>query len=335
MLTVETRLTSKTDSPHHEPRHLLDVHALPITRTFFPLGFPVLFRTNSLEVANMAQELWGAFDRWFDTPAIEVDFLVVETDATLCPPSPTYTIAWPLLVTVADGHNYCVLDFAQSTTHIHVTTAALAHPQYLRFFFLEGATAAHLAHCFGTPIHAACVAREGRAVLLCGDSGAGKSTLAYACARAGWQYITDDASLVLHGAPRQTVVGNCHQLRLRPSSADLFPEIQGLPITPRAAGKPSIALPPALLQSVDRSPCAEVAAIVFLDRATPGAPSLTPFCKAKARTWMQQVFLGPPESVAAQRLQIEQLLSADVWEMRYRSLDWAIARLQQLLDEGS
>ena len=41
-------------------------------------------------------------------------------------------------------------------------------------------------------MHASCVARDGRAVLLCGASGSGKSDLALRLIEAGWQLVADD-----------------------------------------------------------------------------------------------------------------------------------------------
>ncbi len=65
-------------------------------------------------------------------------------------------------------------------------------------------------------------------VMLCGDSGAGKTTLSYACARAGWTYICDDASYLLNSGTDRTVMGTCNQVRFRPPAVELFPELLGL-----------------------------------------------------------------------------------------------------------
>jgi len=45
-------------------------------------------------------------------------------------------------------------------------------------------------------VHAGCVAREGRALLLLGESGAGKTTLSLALARRGWDFMGDDIVMV-------------------------------------------------------------------------------------------------------------------------------------------
>src|SRR5207302_1041778 len=144
---------------------------------------------------------------------------------------------------VADSDNYIVHDISQGFSFGAVSSASLEHRGYFRYFFLESAALCHIANRFATPIHAACVELDGRGVLLCGDSGAGKSTLAYACAQAGWSYITDDCSFLINNRTDRLVTGNCLQVRFRPEGSMFFPALQGCDITDRAgAGKPSVEL---------------------------------------------------------------------------------------------
>ncbi len=218
--------------------------ALALQGTFYPFGFPVEVRTNSDDVLEQYQELWGRFARQQNTPPIHCDVQVIEGSAIECPPAPAYRLALPFLICIADQENYCIVDLEHLQARIVISRAALRHPLYAQYFLL-GVPACCIATGRATPVHAGCVSLRGRGVLLCGDSGAGKSTLSYACARTGWTYISDDASYILNGGAGRIVTGNCHQVRFRSSAANLFPEIEGLDITPRAAGKPSIELPTA------------------------------------------------------------------------------------------
>ena len=68
------------------------------------------------------------------------------------------------------------------------------------------------------PVHAALVVKDGVGIMLCGDSMAGKSTLAYACARAGWSYVTDDGTFLVRGELDRYAIGDFTNLRLRESS---------------------------------------------------------------------------------------------------------------------
>ncbi|MFX9020101.1 hypothetical protein ABTN35_21005, partial [Acinetobacter baumannii] len=63
--------------------------------------------------------------------------------------------------------------------------------------FLSAGVAGAILHRRGQlPLHAACVARDGRALALAGPSGRGKSTLAAALAASGWTALTDDVCRV-------------------------------------------------------------------------------------------------------------------------------------------
>ncbi len=216
---------------------------------------------------------------------------------------------------------------------IVISRAALKNHLYGQYFLL-GNPVCCIATRYTTPIHAACVALDGRGILLCGDSGAGKSSLSYACARAGWTYISDDASFLLNGGTKRQVTGNCYQFRFRPSAAELFPEIEGLEITPRAAGKPSIELSTRELPQIKSAQTARIDFIVFLNRRVGSPPQLMPYRRDVARRFMRQVLYGAEHLLGTQQRSIERLLTADVLELRYTDLQWAMDRLRLLVREG-
>jgi hypothetical protein len=316
-------------------RHELEAPALSLRRTFYPLGFPTELRTNSPEVMAEADDAWRIFEKRFDTEPIRVDVHVTAADSAECPPTPEYQFLPPLFMAVADANNYSISDLSRNTTQITISQAVLRHRLYLRYFFLDHAGGCHIATRFTTPVHAACVALDGRGVLLCGDSGAGKSTLAYACARSGWTYVSDDASLLLRCKTHERIVsGNCHQVRFRPSAAELFPEVRGLDITPRAAGKPSIELSTAEMLHMNCAEHAKIDFLVFLNRRAGARPDLLPYRTEVARYYMRQVLYGESESLAKQYEAIEHLLTAEIVELRYSDLDWAVDRLRMLIREG-
>jgi hypothetical protein len=315
-------------------RHEIAAPELSLGATFYPFGFPAEVRTNSAEALELVAEIWGDFEKQHDSKPIRSDVHVVEGDSTECPPTPVYRMMFPLMICVADANNYSIVDLEQNTAKISLSQAALQHPLYTKYFLL-GAPVCCIATHLATPLHAACVGLNGRGVLLCGDSGAGKSTLAYACARSGWTYVSDDATFLLNcSSGKRNVTGNCHQVRFRPSISELFPELRGLEITPRAAGKPSIELPTAPMVHMHCEQSTQVDFIVFLNRRAQGDPHLRPYRKDVARQFMRQVLYGSPQSLAVQYEAIERLLSAEVFELRYSNLDWATDRLRMLTLEG-
>jgi hypothetical protein len=301
---------------------------------FYPLGFPLEVRTNSSEVLELMAELWGSFEKQHNTEPIQSDVHVVEEGATECPAAPVFRIMLPLVTAVADGNNYSIANLEQNRVQISISRATLNYGPYAKYFLL-GAPGCCIATHFTTPVHAACVALDGHGILLCGDSGAGKSTLSYACARSGWTYVCDDGLFLQNcSSGGRMGTGDCHHVRFRPSAAELFPEVRGLDVTPRAAGKPSIELSTGPLSHVTSAQSAHIDFIVFLNRHAGGTPELRPFRAEVARQWMRQGLYGSLDSLAVQYKTIERLLAAEVFELRYTDLDGAVDRLRMLVREG-
>lgn len=307
---------------------------LPLREVFYLHGFPVEVFTNSPKVLEMASEHWGMFEKVHSTEPTRIYVNVTEGGSTECPPPPSIRFHWPLLLTYADADNYMIAELEQNYTHIDITSKAMRHKLFVGALFLAAAPGPHLTVRHITPVHGACVTLDERGVMLCGDSGAGKTTLSYACARAGWTYICDDASYMLNSGTDRTVMGTCNQVRFRPPAVDLFPELQGQDITPRLVGKPSIEMPTAFFPKMTCAPSAQVDFIVFLNRRSGGPPELRSYRKDVARQSMRQTLYGTPKSLAVSYEVIERLLTLDIYELRYSDLDWAVDRLQRLVREG-
>jgi hypothetical protein len=280
------------------------------------------------------EQTWGVFEKRFDDEPLRTDICVLETDATRCPPAPSYRLLQPMLTAVADKDNYLLADLSAGRTYMTLSSSALRFKPYLQFFFLELTAGPQIGARRGTAIHGACVSLGGRGVLLCGASGAGKSTLSYACARAGWTYVTDDCSFLLNGGTRNLVTGNFHKVRFRPTAQELFPEVAGIDLTPEAGDKPAIELSTGSMGNIVRSQMEEVYFVVFLNRQSADRPGLVPYRKDAARQFMRQVLYGPKETVADHERAIERLLRVEVLELRFTDLDWAVDRLRMLTEEG-
>jgi hypothetical protein len=308
-------------------RHPLEGAELTLCERFYPMGFPVDLRSNSSQVLDLYRDVWKSFGPRYEVTPIAVDVQVIENDVTDCPPAPVFRMMLPLMSAIADQDNYSLFDLTRGSTQIAISTATLHHPLYANYFFLESAAACHIVTRYATPIHGACVEWNGHGILLCGDSGSGKSTLSYACARAGFGYLSDDATFLIQGASGRLATGNSRKVRLRPEGAKLFPEIKDLEITPRAAGKPSVEISAdGGIVSLDE---AEIDYIVFLNRKS-GRAELTRYRKDVAREFMRQTVFGLPDQLAAQYGSIERVLQAEIFELHYSDLEWAVAQLRQL-----
>lgn len=308
----------------------LDLHGL-----FYPLGFPVEISTNSSEVLEVAAKCWTGFQKRFDAEPIRLMIGVTNGGSHDCPPVPIPRIRKYLLSAIADADNYTVTDCARALSLMWVTRATLEHREYFRYFFLISTFLGQLVHRYAWGVHAACIELDGAGLLLCGDSGAGKSTLSYACARAGWTYITDDGSYLVDGRDDRLIVGDCSMARFRPSSESLFPELRGRPLMQRAEiGKPSIEFATATIPGLSTSSMSHIKHVVFLNRDV-DRQDLVPFPAEVAKLYMLQRASAEPELRKRQARMFDHLLEGGVFELRYTELEWAIERLRQLVREGS
>jgi len=318
------------------PNSILSNVLLPLRSTYHPLGFPVEVASNSAAILAAAEQSWRLFRPQFTHPPLIIE-LGVNDDAPSegeLPPTPVCRVREHLLTNIADGQNFINCDLKNGYAFGWITRPVADNPLFTRFHFLETAALSMLSTLRATALHAACVAPYNRDMLLCGDSGAGKSSLAFAGARAGWTYISDDSSyLPLHCTDR-TVIGNSHQIRFRDSGVQLFPELEGRSITPRATGKPSIEVSTLEFPELVTSDSAQIEYVVFLNRRNAATPGLHPFPLETAFRWFRESSLLDTTATTAHETTLRNLLDVPIYELRYTDLDWAVERLDQLALTG-
>ncbi len=309
---------------------LLSKMELPLRAVFYPLGFAVEISTNSQGVLDAARESWKGLSQRHSSPMLRVGIAITPGESGDCPPSPVIRAHRQLLTIVANPENQAVCNLGESYAYAWLTHGTLLHCSYLRYHYIEALALILISNSYATAIQAACVGRRGRGMLLCGDSGAGKSILAYACARAGWTYISDDVCYLLRATGRPRVAGNSRQIRFRPSASELFPELHGRAITSRAEGKPSIEVPTGELRGLVTQDEAPVDYIIFLNRQTSAGLDLVPVSKAVAMRRFHQSLFPVDEIQQLRAAALERLSAAEVYELRYRDLRPAIERLERL-----
>jgi hypothetical protein len=304
--------------------------ALPLRAVFYPLGFAVEISTNAQDVLDAAAQSWGHLRGRYPREVLRLRIGIADDGSTECPPAPVVRGQGHLLSMIADAQNQAICDLEKGFAFAWLNQAALEHRDYLRYHFIEAAALVLISALYVTPIHAACVSRHGRGMLLCGESGAGKSSLAYACARAGWIFTSDDASYLLRDGGQTRVIGNSHQVRFRPSAQELFPELHGRSLTPRAEGKPSIEIPTSELSGLVTSNEAMVRYLIFLNRQPSAVAELLTLSPSVALQRFSQDLYPAEEVQQYQAAALEQLASTEVYELRYCELDRAVDRLELL-----
>ena len=301
---------------------------LPLAATFYPLGFAVHIQTNSTEVHAAAAESWGRYRAEFDRPPIEIR-IIVRPEGDLAP-EPAFLSQGHLLTVIADKDNFACADMRKLFTYAFVSEKTVADHSWFRWFFLEPMAYFLLAQQYTMPMHAACVAKDGRGILLTGVSGAGKSTLAYACARAGWTFIADDATSLLQDSEDRIAVGKPHEARVRDDAPRLFPELEGWCTRARPNGKLSIEIPMDGFPNIRTALHCRIEAIVFLDRG-PGMPAVSGVRAEEATASL----LGDmpsygSETRARHERAMRRLMEVPAYRLRYERLEDALALLDAL-----
>jgi hypothetical protein len=328
VIQQENSSTAEARSSRRPQDALLCDMELPHRGIFCPLGYPVEIFTNDTVVLQAAQESFGHGRLSRKSKPLQIRVGVSSEGGSECPPEPTRREYNHMYSLVADVNNQTLLDLRSGVNFTWATSAAVNNRLYFRYNFLEKAVYLLLGASVVTDLHAACISKNGKGVLLIGDSGAGKSTLAYACAREGWTYTSDDTSYLINDSKVPRVIGHSHRARFRPSAKELFPELERFALTPRMEGKPSIEVSISELPVESTAAEATVNYIVYLNRnpSAPGRLVLLPKGTATKRACGELYSAG---EIRAKHEKILQILSVvPTYELQY----WDLSRGIHLLD---
>ncbi|MGO8776919.1 MAG: HPr kinase/phosphorylase [Terracidiphilus sp.] len=304
---------------------------LPYRKSIYPLGYSVEIVTNEPAVLAAAEQSFGHVRSSRQTTPLQIRVGVTHQERAILPPEPERHAFAHLFSLVADAHNQSLLDLNTGQNFTWITRTTLENCLYFRTNFLEKAVYLLLGASVVTDLHAACVSRNDRGILLCGRSGAGKSTLAYACARQGWTYTSDDTSYLINSAVNPRVIGHCHRARFRPEARSLFPELADRAITPRMECKPSIEVPIADLPVGSATPEAEIHAIVFLDRHPDGVCRFLRLRRGTATERMRHELYSTGEIRARHEETLEIFSDIPAFELQYCKLNDGIEALESLI----
>jgi hypothetical protein len=308
---------------------------LPLERTFYPLGFAVRISTNSPEIVQAATEVWGSCERVFDEEPVQLRLAVDPACTEARPPAAMPRAQGHLFCLVHSARNFATADLSRGYAFGWFTPAMVADRGHFRYHFLESLGYAMLSALYLTPIHAACVNLRGGGMLLWGPSGAGKTSLAYACAKRGWEFVTDDGSyLVRKSTGEPWIAGRPHDIRFRDTARSLFPELATRTPCLRMNGKLDIEVPSAELGILKVAQAARVGTLVILNRQAGGPAQLRPYPKEDALALLEQTICFGDERVRqAQRQSLKSLTKLPVFELTYSGLEDAERRLRLLVED--
>jgi hypothetical protein len=310
---------------------LLHDVALPLAGTFYALGFRVDIATNSQAVLDAALESWGVHGPEFASQP--VDLRIVVRPAGDPAPEPVVRTQGHYFSLVSDRDNFAAYDSATFFGYAFVTESTVAQRAWFRFHYLETMAYMLLAQRYVMPVHAACVARGERGILLYGHSGAGKSTLAWACARAGWTYITDDGAWLLPDAEDGAVVGRSRQIRFKADAPRLFPELDEYLLRSGPNGKVSIEVPTSAFPQIRTASRCRAVCVAVLTREDGAAARAEPVAAAEVGALLLGDMPRYGEEVRGRyQAVVGRLLRAPCYRLIYDDLPAAVGVLGELTE---
>jgi len=302
---------------------------LPLTGTFYALGFRVDIATNSQAVLDAAAESWGMYGPEFASKPVELHIVVRPGGERS--PEPVVRTQRHYFSIAADRDNFAAYDSSSFFGYCYVAEKTVADASWFRFHFLETMAYMLLAQRYAMPVHAACVARGDTGVLLYGHSGAGKSTLAWACARAGWTYITDDGAWLLPEAAPGAVLGRCGQIRFKVDAPSLFPELDEYVSRVRPNGRLSLEVPLSAFPRIRTASRCQVGCVVVLERRPAAIARAEPIDAAQVAGLLLGDMPRYGEEVRARyEAVVARLLQAPCYRMIYNDLEEALRVLSVL-----
>jgi hypothetical protein len=233
------------------------------------MGIPTRFETNSRYVLGVVQE---AFGMWSKYPGLEASGLPVryrlivhdvEQEGLGHVPMHYRAPEGDRVVLIA-GNSLVISEASRGESVAYVTPHLAADRAHFRYAVVEGGVLPLITARDRQPLHAAAVARSGRALLLVGRSGTGKSSVAFAAGRAGWTVMAED-EVFLQMSPSFRVWVLPGPARLPAETAAIFPDLATRATTLLTNGKQKVV---AELPAHANPPVAESATVCLLE---PGA----------------------------------------------------------------
>jgi hypothetical protein len=199
--------------------------------------------------------------------------------------------------------------------------------------FLESYVYMTIQRHWATPVHAACVVRNGHGICLAGNSESGKSSLAYFCAKSGYALLSDNSVWLRNAKEHRNLLGNPSRLRLRLQARDLFPELAALPISRYATGEQFLGVPTQRLLSGYLVTQAQPGPFVFLDRRHDGPASLRRVSSEEAHRRLftdRNPAIDEPHVLRVTDRVIGEAVGAGAYSMRYATFQQALDCLNQI-----
>jgi len=183
---------------------------------------------------------------------------------------------------------------------------------------LLGVTSAYLGV---TPLHCACLVRDGQGLILAGAAGAGKSTLAVTLALNNFAFLSDEWTYFSQLGSRAQAWGLPTTVKLLPDAIKYFPQLAELKTAPSLNGEVAYEVDPVAVFGAERSLLCEPKWLVFVERSEGAKPSFTPIKSEDAFRRFAGELEELPADISSMREQqletIRALVNRECWVLQH------------------
>lgn len=169
-----------------------------------------------------------------------------------------------------------------------------------------------------TPLHCASVAWKGSGLILAGESGSGKSTLSLALAQAGFDFLSDDRTLIGAQQGRLLAWALSKEMKQRIESISQFPYLSQLKLDDEFKLDNEFRFDASKVPGVHCVRCCEPRWLVFLERQPQPTFSLAYMSLDEAAWRLEcQLHREIPDTREKQRRAIENLVAGKCYRLKY------------------
>ncbi len=304
--------------------------SLPLHARFLVAGSVWLVTTNSTEILAAARETFQPADDVTSSISLTISCYV---DSEICEEKP-----WPQphfrgldhLVYAAYGPGSSMLIDLRLRRVIGMFSTAMARDlNYWKYVLLPILLGVASASVGITPLHCACLVRDGRGLILGGASGAGKSTLAVSLSLNKFAYLSDDWTYFSQSDSRVLAWGLPTSVKLLPDTVRFFPQLTSTNLALSLNGELAYEVDPVTLFGVERSLCCEPQWLVFVERSEEARAVFRPINSEDAfARFAAELETLPPclSDLRNQQLQtIKALVSRECWVLKHGQTPSSVA----------
>jgi hypothetical protein len=181
-----------------------------------------------------------------------------------------------------------------------------------------------------TPLHCACLMKNGHGLLIGGESEAGKSTLALSLSLNGFAYLSDDWTYFSQSGNEVCAWGLPTPVKLLPDAVKYFPQLAALEPAISQNGELAFEVDPVETFGVSRSLSCEPRWLVFVERTQEPCAVFKPIGSAEAASRLAADLEMLPSRISYQRehqlATIKALVNRDCWVLRHGMTPSSVAR---------